>query len=376
MRKEMVTRMLLGAALSTLSLGTLSLPARAEEPIKVFLSMSFVGNQWQEQAANTIRAMAASKQYKDKVQFEVQVAGPNAQKQIQQINAMVQAGAKAIIVYPISPTALNQAVKAACDKGVTVVAYDGEITEPCAYNVHIDQAENGRVMAQWLADYLKGKGNIVMITGVAGTSVDSDRVAASKEVFAKYPDIKIIAEANGMWSHQGARTALSKIIAAHPWETIDGILMQVGCYAAASMQDEAGIPDDKKIPCAGEQSQGHRIQMLPSGTKVEGTSGTYRPMGYPSISYSVPASQGAIAFKVAMDVIAGKNPPKTTIVPIKPVQMGEVRICETGSWKEMDEGCNVFKPTVVTDPGFMSGIYTSLTPEIGLAAALHGTPEE
>ncbi|TPN81161.1 substrate-binding domain-containing protein [Mesorhizobium sp. CU2] len=372
----MATRMLLAAALSIVSLCTLSLPVRAEEPIKVFLSMSFVGNQWQEEAANTIRAMAASKKYKEKVTFEVQVAGPNAQKQIQQINAMVQAGAKAIIVYPISPTALNQAVKAACDKGVTVVAYDGEITEPCAYNVHIDQAEDGRVGAQWLADYLKGKGNIVMITGVAGTSVDSDRVAASKKVFANYPEIKIVAEANGMWGQQGARTALSKIVAAHPWETIDGILMQVGCYTAASMQDEAGIPDDKKIPCAGEQSQGHRIQMLPSGTKVEGTSGTYRPMGYPSISYSVPASQGAIAFKVAMDVIDGKNPPKTTIVPIKPVKMGEVRICETGSWKEMDEGCNVFKPTVVTDPGFMSGIYTSLTPEIGLAAALHGSPEE
>ena len=50
--------------------------------------------------------------------------GPNAQRQIQQINAMVQAGAEAIVVFPISPTALNQAVKNACDKGVMVFAYD------------------------------------------------------------------------------------------------------------------------------------------------------------------------------------------------------------------------------------------------------------
>ena len=54
----------------------------------------------------------------DKVDLQVQVAGPNAQRQIQQINAMVQAGAEAIVVYPISPTALNQVVKNACDKGV------------------------------------------------------------------------------------------------------------------------------------------------------------------------------------------------------------------------------------------------------------------
>ena len=50
--------------------------------------------------------------------LQVQVAGPNAQRQIQQINAMVQAGAKAIVIFPISPTALNQVVKNACDKGV------------------------------------------------------------------------------------------------------------------------------------------------------------------------------------------------------------------------------------------------------------------
>ena len=59
-----------------------------------------------------------AKYYSDQVDFHVQAAGPVAQRQIQQINSMVQAGANAIIVYPISPTALNGAIKTACDKGV------------------------------------------------------------------------------------------------------------------------------------------------------------------------------------------------------------------------------------------------------------------
>ena len=145
--------------------------------------------------------------------LEVQVAGPNAQRQIQQINAMVQAGADAIIVYPISPTALNQVVKNACAKGVKIVAYDAEITEPCAYNITIDQAEAGRRTAEWLADRLGGKGNIVLVTGVPGTSVDTARTAAAKEVFAKFPDIKVVGEAVGMWSQAVARTELSKLLA-------------------------------------------------------------------------------------------------------------------------------------------------------------------
>ena len=90
-----------------------------------------------------VKAMAAHKDFADKVDLQVQVAGPNAQRQIQQINAMVQQGAQAIVVYPISPTALNSAVKNACDKGVMIIAYDGEITEPCAYNVH-DRSGRGR----------------------------------------------------------------------------------------------------------------------------------------------------------------------------------------------------------------------------------------
>jgi ribose transport system substrate-binding protein len=44
---------------------------------------------------------AMAKYYRDQMDFHVQVAGPVAQRQIQQINSMVQAGANAIIIYPI-----------------------------------------------------------------------------------------------------------------------------------------------------------------------------------------------------------------------------------------------------------------------------------
>ena len=152
-------------------------PART----KVFLSMSYVGNDWQAEASNMVKAMAAHPSLADKIDLQVQVAGPNAQKQIQQINAMVQAGAKAIVIFPISPTALNQVVRSACAKRVLVFAYDGEITEPCVHNVTIDQEEAGRVTAQWLADKLGGKGRVVMVTGVPGTSVDTQRTDAREE---------------------------------------------------------------------------------------------------------------------------------------------------------------------------------------------------
>ena len=42
---------------------------------------------------------------------------------------------------------------------------------------------------------------------------------------------------------------------------------------------------------------------------------------------------------------------------------------------EMQAGCNAFKPSLVSNPGWFASIYSADTPEIGLSAALVGQPE-
>ncbi len=375
--------MKISARLKTLALGTAlaaglisgATGAQAAEKFKIFLSMSFIGNDWQAEAANMVKAMAAHKSLADKVDLQVQVAGPNAQRQIQQINAMVQAGAQAIVIFPISPTALNQVVKNACDKGVKVFAYDAEITEPCAYNISIDQEEAGRVTAEWLVKKLDGKGDIVLVTGVPGTSVDNLRTKAAKEVFAKHPDIKIVGEAVGMWSQAVARTELSKITATRNWDQISGLWMQAGCYTANAMQLEAGKTAEQLLPCAGEGSNGGRIQMLAAGTEVEGAASPYAPLGAPRISYASPPYSGGLALKLAVQALEGKDVPKKTVLPLPVVTNDTVKLCKEGTWQEMKDGCNVFLPSLVSNPGWFASIFSAETPEIGLNAALVGQPE-
>jgi ribose transport system substrate-binding protein len=371
------SKLLIATAVASVGLGLTGQPqgAAAAEKLKVFLSMSYIGNDWQAEAANMVKAMAAHKDFADKVDLQVQVAGPNAQRQIQQINAMVQSGAKAIVVYPISPTALNGVVKSACDKGVIIIAYDSEITEPCAYNVSIDQEEAGRVTAEWLVKKLNGKGNIVVVTGVPGTSVDTLRTKAAKEVFGKSPGIKIVSEAVGMWSQAVARTELSKILATHNWDQVDGLWMQVGCYTANTMQVEAGKKENELKPCAGEGSNGGRVQMLPASTEVEGANGTYRPMGAPRISYASPPYSGALALKLAVQKLSGKDIPKLTKLPLPIVTNETIKLCTEGSWQEMKGGCSAFLPSLVPNPGWFASIFSEQTPEIGFQAALIGQPE-
>lgn len=349
-----------------------SLPASAAGKYKVYLSMSYVGNDWQTEAANMVKAMAQTPALKDKVDLEVQVAGTDAQKQIQQINSMVQAGAKAIVIYPISPTALNRAIRNACAKGVVVAAYDSEVTEPCAHNIAIDQHEAGRVTAEWLAKTLNGKGNIVLMNGVPGTSVDRERTEAAKQVFAKYPGIHIVAEGTGMWSQATAKTELSKILATNGWNKIDGLWMQVGCFTAVSMQLDAGIPDNKIRPCAGESSNGHRVQMLPAGS-VKG-SGSYRALGFPSISYGSPPYSGALALKLAVGKLEGQDFPQHVTLKLPLVDTAGSKRCEKGTIDELKAGCSAFPPERVP-PGWFADIFSPQTSEVGFNAALTGKPD-
>ena len=193
-----------------------SLPASAAGKYKVYLSMSYVGNDWQTEAANMVKAMAAHKDFADKIDLQVQVAGPNAQRQIQQINAMVQAGAKAIVVYPISPTALNAVVKNACSKGVIVIAYDAAIEEPCAYNVTIDQEEAGRVTAEWLVKNANGKSKIIELEGTTGSSPANDRKKGFDEAIKAAGGFQIVASQTGDFARDKGRQVAEALLQAHP----------------------------------------------------------------------------------------------------------------------------------------------------------------
>lgn len=236
MRRSLLQNLMACAALAVSGIVTTTAPVMAQEPLKVFVSAGFDGNTWMDASLNLLCAIAATPAYKDRVTLEIQSARGDAQTQQQQINAMVQAGADVIVAWPISPTALNRSVKNACDKGVTFITWDANVTESCAKYVGIDQAKAGSEPARWLSKTLGGKGNVVFLTGIPGTLVDTTRNDAAKAVFAESPDIKIIAEAPTMWNNATARQRMTEIVTAQGWDAIDGVWTQTGCYEFVQMQ--------------------------------------------------------------------------------------------------------------------------------------------
>ena len=235
-----------------------------------------------------------------------------------------------------------------------------------------DQTKLATVSAEWVAAAMNHKGNLMFVTGVPGTSVDTDRNKAAHAVFAKYPDIKIIAEPNGMWSQAVARKALTEVMATHSWNDVQGVWGATDCIQSWSLEMEAGLKT--LIPCGTEGTNGMRVMMLPKGS-VQGGGGSYEPMGAPGVSMESHPGAGAYALKLALDVMSGKSVPKLTMMPLDAVTPDNVKLCKTGAFEDLKSGCNVFDPSLVPS-GWFSNVYNPQTPEVGFEAALVGQPEE
>ena len=116
----------------------------------------------------------------------------------------------------------------------------------------------GRVTAEWLVDKLGGKGNIVVITGVPGTSVDTLRTKAAKEVFAKHPEHQDRRRGR-RHVEPGGRPHRALQDPRHPLLGPDRRPVDAGgCFTANSMQLEAG-----KTPEQAEALRRRRLERRP-----------------------------------------------------------------------------------------------------------------
>lgn len=221
-----------------------------EKSFKIGLSNSFVGSEWRTQMIE--EAQAAAKAWADqgvKVEVVVQSGNVDVQGQIGHIRNFMNQGVDAILINPGSPTAFDPIFAQAKARNILVIATDAEVSSKDAIYVGIDQKAWAVQSAQWLADTLKGKGNIVAINGIAGNPANEARVAGYKEVFAKYPDIKILNEANASWDQAQGQQAMQNLLATYP--DINRVWVQDGMTDGAWRAIEAA-GKTKDIAATGE----------------------------------------------------------------------------------------------------------------------------
>jgi ribose transport system substrate-binding protein len=127
-------------------------------------------------------------------------------------------------------------------------------------------------------------------------------------------------------------------------------------------------PSKAIIPCAGESSNGGRLQMLPKDSGVEGA------LGRNGLSTGSGLFAAPYGLKIAMRVLAGEKVDQTTYYEGVPVTRETVKLCKTGTAKEFAEGCNTIPPGTVP-PDYAIDFWSPNTPELGFNSALLGEPD-
>lgn len=326
---------------------------------KIYLSLSYSGNAWQSEAANIVKALAATPPYKDNVELIEVISGADPQAQISAYESMIDDGADGIISFPISSTALNRTIRRGCEEGVLFFMYDATVTEDCAYNVSYLSSGFGENSAQALVNELGGKGKIFLSRGVPGNSVDQRHTDGAKHIFAQYPGIEVVSEYYSYWDDRTTQQETAKALAAHP--DVDGIWAQAGEYGAVqALLDKGG----KLVPVTGENSNGFRLALADPEMKAKGLTG---------VSAGSPPAQSGYAFKLMMEILTGKRElkPMNIEYPLPWVPANQVKVC---AGDKFENGCNAFPKDRVPSSFVTEVLNPVLLPELTIDSALNGTP--
>src|SRR5882672_12607948 len=171
---------------------------------KIAFSNNYSGNSWR-QAMLKSYDLVTKKAVADGVVAAADVfttADKEVPTQAAQIQNLILQGYDAIVINAGSPDALNGAVKQACDAGITVVSFDGIVTEPCAWRIAVDFKKMGAVQLDYLADKMKDGGNVLEIRGLAGVFVDDEIHKGIAEGVGKHAQFKIVGEVHGDWAQE------------------------------------------------------------------------------------------------------------------------------------------------------------------------------
>ena len=291
--------------LSALALALLSGTALAETSgKKIALSNNYAGNSWRQ-------AMLQSwdKVTKPAVEAGIVAAADafttaenQATEQAAQIQNLILQGYDAIVVNAASPTALNGAVKEACDAGIVVVSFDGIVTEPCAWRIAVDFKGMGKSEIDYLKDALPDGGKLLEIRGLAGVFVDDEISAGIHEGVAENPKFEIVGSVHGDWAQDVAQKAVAGILPSLPQDIV-GVVTQGGDgYGAAQAFAAAGRPTPLII-------MGNRQDELAWWKEQKDAN------GYKTMSVSIAPGVSTLAFWVAQQILDGKEVPKDLIVP-------------------------------------------------------------
>ena len=173
----------------------------------------------------------------DGVSVEIRSAGDDNRRQAEDIHYFMDKGVDLLIISANEAAPMTPIVEEAYRKGIPVITVDRKILSD-KYTAYIgaDNYEIGRAVGNYIASRLKGKGNIVELTGLSGSTPAMERHQGFMAAISHFPEIKLIDKADAAWERGPAEVEMDSMLRRH--SKIDAVYahndrIAPGAYQAA-----------------------------------------------------------------------------------------------------------------------------------------------
>ncbi|MFI6276510.1 substrate-binding domain-containing protein [Streptomyces sp. NPDC050988] len=267
---------------------------------KVGLSLSTLNNPFFVQ----IKEGAQAEAKKLGADLTVTDAQNDASQQANQLQNFTSEGVDSIIVNPVDSDAAGPSVRSANKSDIPVVGVDRGVNKAeTAALVASDNVEGGKLGAKALAEKLGGKGKIVILQGLAGTSASRERGAGFAEGLKAYPGIDVVAKQPADFDRTKGLDVMTNLLQAHP--DVQGVFAE---------NDEMALGAVKALG----SKAGKSVQVIGFDGTPDGLNAVKEGTMYASVAQQ-PKELGRIAVENALRAADDKEVEKTVKVPVKVV---------------------------------------------------------
>lgn len=139
-------------------------------------------------------------------------ANGNSKKQVEQVKEMLNKGIDLLVISPNEAQPLTGIVEQAYNKGIPVIVIDRK-TSSALYTAYVgaDNYQVGKLAGEYMQTLLKGRGNVVEVMGLPGSSPAIERDRGFNDALKSYKDIHIVKQVYGDWLKANAETQLLQI---------------------------------------------------------------------------------------------------------------------------------------------------------------------
>ena len=161
-------------------------------PYTIGFSNASISNSWRVFFERQVRYGADLHQDVIK-KFYVTDANDKPDKQIADVEDLIAKGCDLLIISAATMAALDPIVTRTMRRGIPVVCVDRRVSSDNFVSfVTSSNVAQGRAQMLWLCEMLKGKGEIVMLGGVAGSGPAEERRHGGEEVLSTFPGVKVL----------------------------------------------------------------------------------------------------------------------------------------------------------------------------------------